>query len=111
MPPVLRRLAQCQLSRQTLDLQHRSLATSRYSIGLGWYLLTVVAVCRLAFADTRYYVGDPAFTDIPVEGMLDPEYGRARAQLIDPAKASVDVLRGPMHWIASVSLSGRLLVW
>ena len=66
---------------------------------------------RLAFADTRYYVGDPAFTDIPVEGMLDPEYGRARAQLIDPAKASVDVLRGPMHWIASVSLSGRLLVW
>ena len=67
-------------------------------------------MCRLAFADTRYYVGDPAFTDVPVEGMLDPEYGRARAQLIDPAKASVDVLRGPMHWIASVSLSGRLLV-
>ena len=56
-------------------------------------------MCRLAFADTRYYVGDPAFTDIPVEGMLDPEYGRARAQLIDPAKASVDVLRGPMHYL------------
>ena len=96
-----------------MSLEHRSLASYTQVDRATWYPahLNVIAVCRLAFADTRYYVGDPAFTDIPVEGMLDPEYGRARAQLIDPAKASVDVLRGPMHWIASVSLSCRLLVW
>lgn len=37
---------------------------------------------RLAFADRNLYVGDPAFTDVPTAGMLDPGYIASRANLI-----------------------------
>jgi gamma-glutamyltranspeptidase/glutathione hydrolase len=37
---------------------------------------------RLMYADRDYYVGDPAFVTVPLEGMLDPAYLRARAALI-----------------------------
>jgi gamma-glutamyltranspeptidase / glutathione hydrolase len=42
---------------------------------------------RLAFADRDRYLDDPAFTPVPVAGLLDPAYLRARAALIDPARA------------------------
>eukprot|EP01046_Picozoa_sp_COSAG06_P015005 COSAG06_NODE_948_length_11359_cov_6.236146_13_plen_76_part_00 len=32
----------------------------------------MIEAIRLAFADTRYYVADPAFTDVPSEGMIAP---------------------------------------
>ncbi len=38
---------------------------------------------RLAFADRAEYVGDPAFVAVPVAGLLDPAYLRARGKLID----------------------------
>lgn len=37
---------------------------------------------RLTFADRARYLGDPAFTDVPVNALLDPAYLAARAQLI-----------------------------
>lgn len=37
---------------------------------------------RLAFADRNLYVGDPAFTEVPIAGMLDPGYINSRANLI-----------------------------
>jgi gamma-glutamyltranspeptidase/glutathione hydrolase len=37
---------------------------------------------RLAFADRNKYVADDRFVDVPVKGLLDPAYLRARAQLI-----------------------------
>jgi gamma-glutamyltranspeptidase/glutathione hydrolase len=37
---------------------------------------------RLAYADRAKYLGDPAFTDIPVPRLLDPKYLDARARLI-----------------------------
>ncbi|KKO71427.1 gamma-glutamyltransferase [Kerstersia gyiorum] len=39
---------------------------------------------RLAYADRDYYVGDPAFVDVPLEGLLDPDYLDDRSALIDP---------------------------
>jgi gamma-glutamyltranspeptidase/glutathione hydrolase len=39
---------------------------------------------RLMYADRDRYVGDPAFVDVPTEGMLDPAYLKARAALIGP---------------------------
>lgn len=39
---------------------------------------------RLAFADRAEYVGDPSFVRVPVAGLLDPAYLKARAALIDP---------------------------
>ena len=41
---------------------------------------------RLAFADRVMYLGDAAFVRVPVRGLLDRSYLRARARLIDPAR-------------------------
>ncbi|MFC0683843.1 gamma-glutamyltransferase family protein [Novosphingobium clariflavum] len=37
---------------------------------------------RLAYADRDRYVGDPAFVNVPEQGLLDPEYLAGRAALI-----------------------------
>jgi gamma-glutamyltranspeptidase/glutathione hydrolase len=39
---------------------------------------------RLAYADRDAYVADPAFTDVPVAGLLDPAYIAGRARTIGP---------------------------
>jgi gamma-glutamyltranspeptidase/glutathione hydrolase len=42
---------------------------------------------RLAFADRALFLGDPAFVDVPVRGLLDPAYLRDRAALIGPDRS------------------------
>ena len=42
---------------------------------------------RLAFADRDRYLADSDFVSVPVEGLLDPDYLRRRALLIDPGRA------------------------
>jgi gamma-glutamyltranspeptidase/glutathione hydrolase len=49
---------------------------------------------RLAFADRNLYLGDPQFVAAPVAELLDHGYLRARAALIDPAKALPTVAAG-----------------
>jgi len=46
-----------------------------------------VEALKLAFADREQYVGDPAFVDVPVEGLLSPEYAALRRTLINPDRA------------------------
>jgi gamma-glutamyltranspeptidase / glutathione hydrolase len=41
----------------------------------------------IAFADRDVHLADPAFFDVPVEGLLDQTYLSSRAALLDPAKA------------------------
>jgi gamma-glutamyltranspeptidase/glutathione hydrolase len=48
-----------------------------------WFLLAEAS--RLMYADRDRYVGDPAFVAVPVAGLLDPAYVRARAALIGEA--------------------------
>jgi gamma-glutamyltranspeptidase/glutathione hydrolase len=43
---------------------------------------------RLAFADRNRYVGDSRYVDVPQQQLLSMSFGRQRACLIDPAKAS-----------------------
>jgi gamma-glutamyltranspeptidase/glutathione hydrolase len=43
---------------------------------------------RLARADRAKYVGDPAFTPVPAEGLVAPEYARERAASIDASAAN-----------------------
>lgn len=38
---------------------------------------------RLAYADRGRYIGDSDFVDVPIEGLLDEDYLRARSTLID----------------------------
>lgn len=44
---------------------------------------------RLAFADRQRYLGDPDYVEVPVAGLIDPDYLAARARLIDPKRAMV----------------------
>jgi gamma-glutamyltranspeptidase/glutathione hydrolase len=53
-----------------------------------WFLFAEAS--RLMYADRDRYVGDPAFVEVPVDGLLDPAYLDARAKLIgDRAMPSV----------------------
>ncbi|MGL5116382.1 MAG: gamma-glutamyltransferase family protein, partial [Beijerinckiaceae bacterium] len=42
---------------------------------------------RLAFADRALYLGDPDFLSVPVGGLIDRNYIRSRAGLINPEKS------------------------
>ena len=42
---------------------------------------------RLAYADRARWLGDPAFVEIPLEGLLDPNYLDVRALMINPAQS------------------------
>jgi gamma-glutamyltranspeptidase/glutathione hydrolase len=59
----------------------------RHEIGLlgpedpeAWFLFAEAS--RLMYADRDRYVADPAYVEVPVEGMLDPDYTGRRAALI-----------------------------
>ena len=54
----------------------------------------IAEASRLAFADRERYIGDPDFVDVPVTGLVDPAYVRARALLIDEHAATSRALPG-----------------
>lgn len=58
-----------------------------------WYLFAEAS--RLMYADRDLYVGDPAFTSVPVEGLLDPAYIAQRARLIGPVAGPPPVAGTP----------------
>ncbi|KAI8333832.1 nucleophile aminohydrolase [Chlamydoabsidia padenii] len=58
------------------------------------YLHVVIEALRLAFADTRYYVGDPDVTHVPVEKLLSKEYLTERAKLIDLTHRTTGIKKG-----------------
>jgi gamma-glutamyltranspeptidase/glutathione hydrolase len=58
-----------------------------------WYLFAEAS--RIMYADRDQYVGDPAFTHVPVAGLLDPAYLDARARLIGPAAGAPPLAGAP----------------
>jgi gamma-glutamyltranspeptidase/glutathione hydrolase len=50
------------------------------------YLHFLLEALKLAFVDASWYVADPDFIDIPLEGLLSQAYAEQRRQLIDPDK-------------------------
>ena len=46
------------------------------------FVHAVVECAKLAFADREAYYGDPRFVDVPLDGLLDPAYARARGALV-----------------------------
>lgn len=57
-----------------------------------WFLLG--QSMQLAYADRGTHLGDPDFVDVPVLGLIDPEYLAERSALIDPEKARDDYPAG-----------------
>jgi len=54
----------------------------------------MIEALRLAFADAKWYVADPAFSNIPIKELLSKEYADERRKLIDSNRATVDPKRG-----------------
>ena len=84
------------------------------------YIHTVVEVLKLAYADRDSYYADPAFVQVPAEGLLSKAYARQRAARIDLAVASRAFVAGnPLpfdsrvndwpYWVANIDgpISGR----
>jgi len=55
---------------------------------------TMIEAKKLAFEDRARYYADPAFAELPVEGLLAKKYGRTRAKRIDPDRAARRVEAG-----------------
>jgi gamma-glutamyltranspeptidase/glutathione hydrolase len=58
------------------------------------YLHTVTEALKLAYADRDSFYADPAFVQVPGEGLLSKAYAKDRAALIDPKKASTSFIAG-----------------
>jgi gamma-glutamyltranspeptidase/glutathione hydrolase len=66
----------------------------------------MIEAMRLAFADAKWYVSDPAFAKIPMQELLSKEYASERRKLIDLKRATVDARRGsPVNSSGTVYLS------
>ena len=51
---------------------------------------------RLAYADREVYIADPDFFDVPVKGLLNKNYLKQRAKLINTEKATKEIRHGDM---------------
>jgi gamma-glutamyltranspeptidase/glutathione hydrolase len=78
------------------------------------YLHTVVEALKLGYADRDSYYGDPAFVQVPGEGLLSKAYARQRAAQIDPKRSSRAFMAGnPLpfdskvkewkYWVANIA--------
>ncbi|GAB4496968.1 MAG: gamma-glutamyltransferase [Anaerolineales bacterium] len=66
----------------------------------------MIEAMRLAFADAKWYVSDPAFSNIPIKELLSKEYASERRRLIDLKRATIDPQRGsPVNSSGTVYLS------
>ena len=67
------------------------------------YLHTVTEALKLAYADRDTYYADPAFVQVPGEGLLSKDYAKQRAALINPARASTTFIAGdPLQYDSKV---------
>ncbi len=74
------------------SLQRFDMTASGKDNPQSWHLIG--QAMQLAYADREKYLGDSDFVDVPVAGLIDPEYIKQRSALIDPQKARADYPAG-----------------
>ncbi|MDP6398516.1 MAG: gamma-glutamyltransferase [Arenicellales bacterium] len=65
----------------------------------------ILEASRLAFADRARYMADSDFVPVPVEGLLNADYLRARSQLIQPEASIGEALPGHPPGITTAQAS------
>jgi len=53
-----------------------------------------IEALRIAFADTRWFVADPAVSPAPLDALLSKDYAAERRKLIDPRRATINPIHG-----------------
>lgn len=71
------------------------------------YLHTLIESLKLAFADRHSWIGDPDFVDVPMSGLLHPDYAARRRQQINPQQACPDLPAAGNPWPYQVNRNGR----
>jgi gamma-glutamyltranspeptidase/glutathione hydrolase len=71
-------------------LEGFDLAGAPRELALHWML----EASKLSFADRNVYLGDPAFSDVPLTGLLSDGYAAVRRALIGPNALTVPVAAG-----------------
>ena len=89
MPPNTQGPAQLALMEMSKAHDLRTMGHNSAS-----YLHTLVELKKLAFADRDRWIADPEKADVPIARLLDAEYLRARAGLVDPNQAAAEVAPG-----------------
>ncbi len=74
-------------------LEHTDIAARGPSDPVAW--LQFAEASRLMYADRDRFVADPAFVDVPVTAMLDPDYVAERARLIGERAGAVPMAGSP----------------
>ncbi len=67
------------------------------------YLHTITEAMKLSYADRDTYYADPAFVNIPAEGLLSKDYAKDRAALIDQKNSIKTFVAGdPLKYDSTV---------
>jgi len=61
---------------------------AKMGFGSAEYIHLFLEAKKLAFEDRAKFYADPAFSKIPVKGLISEEYGKKRATLINPNRAA-----------------------
>jgi gamma-glutamyltranspeptidase/glutathione hydrolase len=85
---VLDNMEDLKIIKPLLEMEHNSAE----------YLHALIEALRLGFADSQWYITDPAFRDAHVEKLLSKDYLASRAKLVDPTRTNPQFVHGnPMH--------------
>jgi len=83
-------------------LEHTDIADRGPADPQAWYLFAEAS--RIMYADRDRYVADPAFVDVPVQGLLDHGYVADRARLIGAHAGPAPVAGNPPRRSAAFGL-------